>query len=322
MLTIRTDNLEDKAIAEIAQVNITQYKERLLKKMNPNTKRAKEGDLKHYMDFCQRHGHASFTTDFEAAKETIFNYVDHSIELSYAKKSIKRRLSTVSGMYGLIELKNPLKDSKIVTDYIASSLNPLPTSKQVAPIRHSDIKRSPEITSDSQIIDIRNTMILYLGIYTMCRASELLALEVKNIDFKIGTAYIARAKNDQAGEGRYANLSEKTLDLIRLYLDKTGVTEGIIIRRILRGGRVVEPLKYIGLRKVLKRVAATIMDDSELIARVNTHSLRVGSAVSLAEQEVSITEIALAGGWKSLDMPLRYVRQANSKKTGTARFED
>ncbi|WP_435277314.1 tyrosine-type recombinase/integrase (plasmid) [Psychrobium sp. nBUS_13] len=318
ILSVQSNKI-DNLVRDKAQDNIDEYRERILPTENPNTLKAKRSDYKHYKCFCSSNGYIEFSSDFKTAKEVIFDYIDIMISDGFSKSTIKRRLSTISGMFSLLEIKNPLKDSKNITDYIRNSLIRLPSSKQLAPLRHSNIKRLPPVTSESSIIEIRNTMLMFLGTYTLCRASELLALQVEDIDFEIGTAFIARAKNDQDGEGRYANLSPKTLSLIRLYLDKTGISEGLFIRRIYKGGKVGDPLKYIGFTKIIKNMAREL---GLLGLAFNTHSLRIGSAVSLAENGVSLTEIALSGGWKNPTMPLHYTRQANAKRTGTSRFED
>lgn len=298
--------------------NVREYIDRVLPTENSNTLRAKRADYNHYKSFCDNNDHVQFSQDFAEAKDVIFNYITYMITSELSKSTIRRRLSTISGMFAMLELKNPLKDSKNVIDFIRNSLRDLPAPKQMAPVRHSNIKQLAPISADSSIIEIRDAMLMYLGIYTLCRASELLALKVEDIDFEVGTAFIARAKNDQEGKGRYANLSPKTLDLIHLYLDKTGIKEGLFIRRIFKSGKVGEPLKYIGYTKIIKKVA----NKMGIAVKVNTHSLRIGSAVSMAEKGVSLTEITLAGGWKNSTMPVHYTRQANAKLTGTAHFKD
>lgn len=304
---------------EIALSNVNEYREKVLPKINKNTQRAKKFDYEHYKEFCLSNNHTEFSTDFVLAKSVVFDYVDHMIKDGLAKSTIKRRLSTVSGMFGLSEIKNPLKSSKNVTDYIRYSLAELPGASQLFPTRHSNLKLLPLINEHSKLTTIRDVMIHYLGIYTLCRASELLALEVKNIDFEVGTAFIAKSKNDQKGKGRYTNLSPKTLDLIRLYLDRTGIKTGRIIRRIHKGSQLGLPLKYIGLVKIIKKNSVFMgLGDKQ----ISTHSLRIGSAVTMAEKGVSLAEIALSGGWENTATPLRYIRQANAKQIGTIIFED
>jgi len=316
MLSIINDNTQ---LVQTAKENIDEFQHRLLDKMRPNTRRAKESDLKFYNAFCQQSELPNFSPDFKVAKDVTYEYIDFMVAAGLSKNTIKRRLSTISSMYLLVEFKNPLKESKNITDYVKASVREMQGPSQVAPIRHSDLRHLPQVHEDSTLIEIRDVMIAYLGMYSLCRASELLAIRVEDIDFNQGTLYVPRAKNDQQGEGRFSNLSSKTVALVEMYQAKSGIKSGFLIRRVFKSGKLGDTLSYPGLTKIIKRMGAQLYTDS---TGINTHSFRVGSAVSLAEQGVSITEIAQAGGWKTATMPLRYTRQADAKTTGTARFID
>ena len=55
---------------------------------------------------------------------------------------------------------------------------------------------------------------------------------------------------------------------------------------------------------------------------ISGHSLRVGSAVSLAQAGASVVDMQVAGWWKSADMPARYVKAELAERGAIARFKE
>ena len=64
------------------------------------------------------------------------------------------------------------------------------------------------------------------------------------------------------------------------------------------------PLSAVPLRAIIQRRA----QDAGIEGRVSGHSLRVGSAQSLATAGASVVELQTAGRWQSPSMPGRYAR--------------
>ena len=54
---------------------------------------------------------------------------------------------------------------------------------------------------------------------------------------------------------------------------------------------------------------------------ISGHSLRVGSAVSLAQAGASVVEMQVAGRWKSPQMPAHYARGELVEQGAIARFK-
>lgn len=290
--------------------------------LNNNSKKALKSDLNCYQKFCRINQFIAFPDNLSEAKTVSIKYFAFLIDKPLARTTIRRRLASIQKFYRILEYRNPFKESEALRDHIRLRLNKLPGSRQMKPIRHSDVIKLASVNEQSTLMDIRNSMIAYIGIYTLARASELLILKVKDVDLITGTIFIERSKNDQSAEGRYANLSPKTVDIISLWIKKSKLqANDILYRKINRYDQAGKPLSYNGLRFLYQNLAEAVVENTELIDFA-THSLRIGSAVSMAEKGVSLAEIALAGGWKTNTMPLHYTKQANAKKIGTVHFED
>jgi integrase len=81
---------------------------------------------------------------------------------------------------------------------------------------------------------------------TLARRGELVALEVRDIDFHpngTGQALIRRGKTDAEGQGRIAYLSPETVKWLKVWLESSNITDGAVFRRLIgqtRNRRTVE----------------------------------------------------------------------------------
>ena len=72
-----------------------------------------------------------------------------------------------------------------------------------------------------------------------------------------------------------------------------------------------------GTRIIKKRAA-----DAGVDGFISGHSLRVGSAVSLAQAGATVVDMQVAGRWKSSQMPAHYAKAELAERGAIARFKD
>jgi integrase len=157
---------------------------------------------------------------------------------------------------------------------------------------------------------------------TLARRGELVALEVRDIDFHpngTGQALIRRGKTDAEGQGRVAYLSRETVKWLKVWLDNAKISEGQLFRRLVGRVQIGGPLNPGSIAPIFKRVAQWIGMPARVVARVSGHSTRVGAAQDLAEFDIDLAAITQAGGWKSIRMPLQYAEKINAARSGMAR---
>jgi integrase len=78
---------------------------------------------------------------------------------------------------------------------------------------------------------------------TFARRGELVALEVRDIDFHpngTGQALIRRGKTDAEGQGRVAYLSQETVKWLKVWLEHAGISEGAVFRRLSDNTKLAE----------------------------------------------------------------------------------
>ena len=155
----------------------------------------------------------------------------------------------------------------------------------------------------------------------MLRVSEVAALQCADIREDNGGAgliTIHNSKTDQDGEGAILFLGALTMRRIRAWMTAAAFNSGALFRPIRVGGTVEEgALSSRSIRSVIQKRARQAGIDG---VRVSGHSLRVGSAQSLALRGASLVELQQAGRWTSPHMPGRYVRGQLASRGPVARI--
>ena len=157
--------------------------------------------------------------------------------------------------------------------------------------------------SDNSIAGLRDAALIRLMSDCLLRVSEAVAVNCG--DFKKKTLLIASSKTDQEGRGEALYVGDSTLKLIKRYWSKGGIKQGALFRRIRRGDHVTsERLTPTSARRIIKARA----EAAGVNGFISGHSLRVGSAVSLAQAGALVVDMQTAGRWKDPKMPSHYAK--------------
>ena len=164
---------------------------------------------------------------------------------------------------------------------------------------------------------LRDSAMISLMSDCLLRISEVVAVNVG--DIKGSVLHLKASKTDQEGKGEALYICESTRRVIKRYLRKSGIERGALFRRVryqqhLGKGR----LTVNGARNAIKRWAA----EAGVEGFISGHSLRVGSAVSLARAGASVVDMQTAGRWQSPSMPAHYAKAELAERGAIARFKD
>ena len=95
------------------------------------------------------------------------------------------------------------------------------------------------------------------------------------------------------GEGRVLFVGNETLQVIEEYKVAAGITRGALFRRVLKGGKATTArLTPEAVREIVEKQSQVFRG---VKGRVSGHSLRGGSAVSLARGNASLVEMQVDG---------------------------
>ena len=168
---------------------------------------------------------------------------------------------------------------------------------------------------------LRDAVLISIMSDAMLRVSEVAVLQCADIQEDNGGAgllTIHNSKTDQDGEGTVLFLGALTMRRICAWMTAAGFNSGPLVRPVRVGGIVEKgALSSRSIRNVIQKRARQAGIDG---VRVSGHSLRVGSAQSLALRGASLVELQQAGRWTSPHMPGRYVRGQLASRGPVARI--
>ena len=170
--------------------------------------------------------------------------------------------------------------------------------------------------ADKTIAGLRDAALIRLMSDCLLRISEAVAVNVG--DLHKSTLRIKSSKTDQEGRGEVLYIGGPTLKLIDRYMTKANITSGALFRHIRRGDHVQSGrLTTVSAWRIIQARAKA----AGVEGFISGHSLRVGSAVSLAQAGAGIPEMQQVGRWKSKDMPAYYARDIEAENDAIARYK-
>ncbi len=170
--------------------------------------------------------------------------------------------------------------------------------------------------SDDTAAGLRDAAIISLMSDCLLRISEVVAVDVE----EVGEEGLRMASGERGQEERGTTLyiCDSTRRLIERYRRRAGVDSGALFRRIRFQNHVTgDRLGVKGAREAIRRRAS----EAGVKGSISGHSLRMGSAVSLAEAGASVREVQSAGRWRDATMPARYVREAPEEGSPVRRYK-
>ena len=167
------------------------------------------------------------------------------------------------------------------------------------------------------IAGLRDAAMIRLMSDCLLRISEVVTVNVG--DLKEKTLTLRSSKTDQEGTGESLYVCDVTRNVLDRYRERSGITDGAVFRHIRRGDHIQPTrLHRHSARRIIKKRAA----DAGVDGFISGHSLRVGSAVSLAQAGATVVDMQVAGRWKSSQMPAHYAKSELAERGAIARFKD
>lgn len=278
-----------------------------------NTKRAYKADLDHFVAWRGECG----LTAAPAAPKTVALYItDLADGLGLRPSTIQRRLTSIAEAHRAAGMESPTR-SPVVQDFW-TGIRRQKTVKQVqkSPLKTDDLKMMLAVMDDS-LLAARDRALLLLGFAGAFRRSELVALDVEDLQDRAEGLVVTlrRSKTDQEGQGTQKPIpygrDPRTCPVgaVRAWLAAAGISSGPIFRSVNRHGQAQDGRlsdKAVAL-VVQRRAGAAALDSSKF----SGHSLRAGFATQAALAGAPDRQIMAQTGHKSVSMVHRYIRDAN-----------
>ena len=171
--------------------------------------------------------------------------------------------------------------------------------------------------TEGTLAGLRDAAMVRLMSDCLLRISEVVAVNIG--DLKERTLTVRVSKTDQEGASESLYVCEATRNVLNQYRERAGITRGALFRHIRRGDHI-QPTRLHphSARRIIKKRAT----DAGIEGFISGHSLRVGSAVSLAQAGATVVDMQVAGRWKSSQMPAHYAKAELAERGAIARFKD
>lgn len=270
--------------------------------VSDSTRNAYASDLKHFRDW----GAA-----LPATPEIIAAYIAaYAGTLSVA--TITRRIATLSKAHQTMSGENPCQSALVKATLQGLRRKHGTAQKQAKALTREDLFAILDAMGNG-MKDVRDRALLLLGFAGGFRRSELVGLDVTDIEHvRQGIIITLRhSKTDQEGAGRkigipHGRTRHCPVAALTDWLTRSGITSGAIFCPINRHGQLQpERLSGDAVSEVIRERLADVGIDPE---GYSGHSLRAGFATSAAQAGVSTIKIRQQTGHASDAMLSRYIR--------------
>lgn len=290
--------LSNPALSESARELVAQS-------LSENTRKGYKADLKHY---------AASGRIIPSSPEMIAEYLAETAE-TYAVATLQRRLAAISKAHRAIGADDPCR-SEIVQAVVRGVRRSRGVAqRQAQALLRGDLFAVLDRLGDRPK-DVRDRALLLLGWATAMRRSELVALEVQDVEFttKGALVRIRRSKTDQEARGRevavpLGRTRHCPIAALKDWLTFAGIETGAIFITVNKHGHLLNSrMSGEAASNVVKvRVADAGFDP----ANFSGHSLRAGFVTAAALAGASTYKIRETTGHRSESGLAPYLRTIN-----------
>ena len=229
-------------------------------------------------------------------------------------QTIARRLVGISRAHTTQGLIDPTKSDLVRTVMRGIRRSTGGNQRQAAPVLKEDLL--PMLGCMYGTKGIRDRALILVGFAAALRRSELVALDVDELQFVSEglLIYLSRSKTDQEGAGRRIAIpngrtSACAVTAMRNWLAVSGITTGAVFRSVSKSGAIAASrLSDQSVSLIVKKYAHAVGLPA---TAYSGHSLRAGLVTSAAKAGVSFSKIQQQTGHRSTEMLTRYIRDAN-----------
>lgn len=274
-----------------------------------STIRAYKADFGKFIEFCEERNEDSLP----ALPSSIANFI---IELSNDKRSsagIRRALCGISTIHKLNRFADPAKDPDVTIEMRRMHRKLGRSSSQAGSI-NADTLDKLLLATDNSIRGIRDRALLLVAYNTLCRRSELVSLQVKDVKINIkneietSSILLRKSKTDQDSTGKWLHLSHRAHIALLEWMKELPEGQEYLMVGINHGGRISRSSLNSGqVNRIYKKIARKAGLDESAIEGISGHSMRVGAAQDLLNSGASMPVIMQRGRWSKTDTVMRYV---------------
>lgn len=301
------------ALPDILRAEIDRAADYARASRSPATQRAYASDWRIFVAWCDQRGIESLP----ASPGAVATFLAAQADAGVKAPTIGRRLAAIGYHHRQAGCDPPQEQpgAGAIKEVLAGIRNAIGIRKtRKKPADAEALRAMLRTIEGNDLRALRDRAVLAIGMAAALRRSELVALDVDDIEILAEglRVLIGRSKTDQAGEGAMIAIPEgrrlRPKTLLLEWMAAAGHKEGPLFRRLTRGGELTkDPMSDRAIARLVQRCAADAGLDPTLFAG---HSLRSGFLTEAARQGASIFKMRDVSRHKSVQVLSEYVRDA------------
>lgn len=276
-----------------------------------STRRAYEGDWRDFIEWARWRE----VDALPAAAASVAMYLTDLAEAGKRPATIERKRAAIAFMHKLYGHESPTHGA-LVAEVVAGIRRTMGAAQQGKTAAITADVRAMVMSQSGDLRGVRDTALLLMGFAGAFRRSELVALDIEDIEICAEglRVNVRRGKTDQEGQGRAIGIPRgihpETCPqrAYQAWLHAAGISTGALFRGISCHGKLLARLSDKGVARAIKRAAEAAGLDPQLYSG---HSLRAGLATSAAAAGALDRDIMQQTGHKRVETLYRYIRKTN-----------
>ena len=284
-----------------------------------NTERALKADLQIFVSWCRQH----VLEALPASATTLVAFIDDMARVK-APATVRRYVSSISTLHKALWQTNPMESAVVKFALQRMHRRRGRRQEQVQGLTWPLRNRLLEASGD-RLIDARNRALLAVAYDTLLRRSELVSLEVSDLLVEIdgsATLLVRSSKTDADGRGAMLYIARDTVQFVKEWLERGGVSVGRLFRSVRKDGTVGEKLDPSQVPRIYKTMALRAGLPADIVVNLAGHSTRIGAVQDMIACGIELPAILQAGRWKSTRMIQRYGERLLARRSGTAQLAE
>ena len=277
----------------------------------PTTIRAYRADFNDFIHFCgDRNANV-----LPAEPNLVAQYICQLTGSGRSSASIRRALCGLSAIHKLNRFDDPTKDPDVALEMRRMHRKLGRSSSQAGSINADTLDRLLLVTDDS-IRGIRDRALLLVAYDTLCRRSELVSLQVKDVKInskngiETSSILLRKSKTDQDSTGKWLHLSQRAHQALMEWMKKIPEGQEMLFCGLNRALDFSGTIGADQINRIYKRIARKAGLNESEIEGISGHSMRVGAAQDLLNSGASMPIIMQRGRWSKTDTVMRYVEHS------------
>lgn len=290
-----------------------QAKQFIIESTSEATRKAYRSDLTIFVGWCSERGFEAMP----AQPAAIADFLAHQANDGVSPSTLNRRIAAIRYAHEAAGMTSPTGDKLVSSTLKGIKRNVGAKVEKKAAATVDKIYQMIAQCNTKTIQGKRDKAILLLGFAGAFRRSELVALQVSDIEFVQDGARITirRSKTDQEGEGHVIAIYDGKLNvcgILKDYLQAAGISDGALFRPITKSDKTRDQaITDKSIAAIVKRYAeAAGLNPDDF----SGHSLRAGFITSAAEAGANLFKIMDISRHKSVQTVKGYVRNAEMFK--------